>query len=165
MPVSDINYNSLIALTDVVNNGKTAATAVDNTGASQGAIIAVVTLIIAGMAALNAKLDAEGGVNGTGYATGYNLTSLASRNKANGRGIHQGDLYAALLEMETNFNAALAVLDLDSGVADTTYNALGAVDLNDVASGTGLGFEDIVNFLDSFITNFNATLTKLDADA
>jgi hypothetical protein len=106
------------------------------------------------------------GVNDTNYASTLNLTALASQGVGlSANGVRQKDLVATLSEIETNFNAILAKLDADGGVNDADFAAIHAVDLNDTVVGSkGLGQGFIVSFLDSFITNFNGTLTKLDSD-
>jgi len=162
--VADTNYNSTLALTDVGNAGGIAAVAVNNTGMSQEALGTLIVAIAAGIAAMNAKLDADGGVTDTNFAATYDLTALIGRNDLRTTGIHQGDLYAVLLEIETNWNAILAKLDADAGVEDEDYAATHAVDLSDLVSGTGIGQAEIVSFLDNFITQFNDCLDKLDAD-
>jgi hypothetical protein len=106
-------------------------------------------------------------VTDTNYAALHNATALASQGYGlSDKGMYQADLIAELSEFETNFNAVLTKLDADGGVTDTDYNATYAVDLNDTVVGSnGLSQDNIVSFLDSFITNFNATLTKLDSDS
>lgn len=173
MPVTDTNYNSTLALTDVVNNNAAFnatlgySDAVDNRGMGQGALYTLLNNIVTNVNALNAKLDADGGVSDTNYASLHNLTALASQGYGlSVNGMHQKDLQAALAQIETNFNAILTKLDSDGGVTDTNYNALHAVDLNDTTSTgqKGLSQALIVAFLDSFVTQFNAALTKLDND-
>lgn len=105
-------------------------------------------------------------VGSTDYASTYNLTALASQgNGITATGMWQKDLVACLTEIEANFNGILTHLDADSGVTDTDYNSTYAVDLDDTVVGSlGMSQNAIVSFLDSFVTNFNATLTKLDND-
>ena len=50
-------------------------------------------------------------------------------------------------------------------IADSDYNATGAVDLNDTASTNGLGENKEAVFLSDFITKFNTILAKLDDDS
>lgn len=85
-----------------------------------------------------------------------------------GNGINQGDLVDLFVLLGTNFNAILAKLDLDGGVADTNYASLYAVTLPaGIQSTRSKAIRDqglIVSGLNTLITNFNATLTKLDSD-
>lgn len=105
-------------------------------------------------------------VSDTNYAALWNMTALASQgNGLSDKGMWQKDLVATLTEMETNFNAILTKLDADGGVTDTDYNSTYAVDLdNTVVGSKGLDQDKMVTFFQSFLTNFNATLTKLDSD-
>jgi len=58
--VTDTDYNSTLAITDVVNAGtKDRNTAVDNAGMSQAALYALLSTIVTNVNALNAKLDAD----------------------------------------------------------------------------------------------------------
>lgn len=106
-------------------------------------------------------------VTDTDYAATYDLTALASQGYGiEPKGYHQLDLVNQLVELETNFNGILTKLDADAGVTDTDYNSLYAIDLdNTVNASKGLSDDIIVSVLDSFITNFNLSLTKLDNDA
>ena len=108
-------------------------------------------------------------VGDTDYAATWNATVLASQGNGGGisaLGIKQIDLVAELTELEANFNGILAKLDADSGVTDTDYAATHVVDLNDTVVGSlGLGQDNVVSFLDSFVSKFNAALTQLDSDA
>lgn len=102
----------------------------------------------------------------TDYAATYNLTALSSQGQGlSNAGMLQKDLYAQLLELETNFNGILTKLDADSGVSDENYNSLYSIDLNDLASANGLSQDIIVSLLDDFVSDFNDTLTKLDSDS
>lgn len=106
-------------------------------------------------------------VNDTNYASTWNMTALASQGHGlSANGMHQVDLINTLKEMETNFNGDLTKLDSDIGVTDTNYNSLYAVDLNNTVVGSyGLSQSSLVSFLQSFVDNFNLTLTKLDSDS
>jgi hypothetical protein len=58
--VTDTNYNSTLALTDVVNSTTyVVSTAVDNAGMSQEALATLLGNIVTKFNALNAKLDAD----------------------------------------------------------------------------------------------------------
>lgn len=82
-------------------------------------------------------------------------------------GIDQYDLVTLLRLIKTNFNALLAKLDADGGVADTNYAALWALTLpgaNIEATGTGIGNADVIDFLAQAYTNYNGVIAKLNAD-
>ena len=105
------------------------------------------------------------GVTDVDYAATYDLTALASQGEGiSSFGMYQKDLYTHLKELETNWNGILTKLDADAGVTLETYNATYAIDLNDRASTQGIGQDDIVSVLDSFIAKFNLCLTALDGD-
>lgn len=85
-----------------------------------------------------------------------------------GAGVNQGDLVTLLSLIKTNFNAILAKLDLDGGVADTDYTSTLAVSM---AAGINTSGDKSVRdqgavqtFLSSVVTNFNLLLAKLDLD-
>lgn len=162
MPVSSTDYNATLAITDNVNN--IAADPIKNNGVFQGAVVTLLGTIRTQINALNAKLDGDGGVTDTNYAATWDLAALDANQISQG-GLNQPALYTRLALIETNWDGILAKLDDDGGVTDTNYEALGAVSLGATVKGTGISQGDIVSFLDSFITNFNATLTKLDADS
>ena len=100
------------------------------------------------------------------YAALWDVTALASQGHGlEPKGMHQKDEVAELSEFETNLNAVLTKLDSDDGVTDANYNSTYAVDLNNTVVGSlGLDQDKKVSFLQSFITNFNLVLTKLDSD-
>lgn len=85
-----------------------------------------------------------------------------------GRGINQADLVSLLVLMRTNFLGLTAKLDADGGVADTNYGSLWnpAFPSTDISvNGNGICHQGVVlNYLKLLRTNFNAVLTKLDAD-
>ncbi len=172
MAVTDTDYNSTWAVTDVVNEGVNYTIAanenlaVDNTGMSQSALYSLMNEIVTNVNGMNAKLDADGGVSDANYASLYNLTAMASQGYGLGtKGMWQADLIAELTEFETNFNAILTKLDNDGGTTDSDYNSTYAVDLNNTVVGSyGIDQGKLVTFLQSMITNINATLTKLDSD-
>jgi len=161
MPVTDTDFNATLAITDNVNN--IAADPIKNNGVFQGAVVTLLGTILTKVNALNAKLDADGGVSGTNYAALWNLAAIDANQISQG-GLNQPALYTRLALIRTNWVGILAKLDADGGVTDTDYLALGTLSLGATVKGTGISQGDIVSFLDSFITKFNATLTKLDAD-
>ena len=166
----DTDYAATYTITDVINNSADAqATAVDNTGMSQGALYAQLNSIITNWNLTMTKIEADDATTTT-YTPDNAYTTLASRG-IELNGMHQLDLYNALAEIETNFSAVLALLDADGGVTKTNYaatvNALGtasALALPATVSGNGISQEDIVEFLDDYITKYNGLLTHLDTD-
>lgn len=161
MPVTDTNYNSTLAITDNVNN--LAADPIKYNGVFQGSVVTLLGTIRTKFNALLTKLDADAGVSDTDYSSLWALAALDANQISQG-GLNQPALYTRLALIKTNFNAVLTKLDADGGVTGTDYNSLGAVSIGATVKGTGIGQNDLVGFLDSFITKFNATLTKLDAD-
>ena len=89
-----------------------------------------------------------------------------SRILANG--ITQSLLVDLLALIRTNWNGILAKLDADGGITDTDYAAKHTLTLPSGIQTTGvkaiLHQGEVVLLLDDFITEYNATLTKLDAD-
>lgn len=172
MALSDTDYVSTLAVTDVVNSGtKLTATAVDNTGMSQGALYTLLDSIVTNWNLLMAKLEADGAATTT--YTPNNLYSTLAARGIERNGMFQEDLVAVLSEMETKFKAVLALLDADTGVTLTTYTAVAnaagtgaALDLdNTVVGSKGMNQKALVAFLDDYVAKFNALLGNLDIDA
>jgi hypothetical protein len=69
--VSGTNYVSLLSITDIVG---AEIDPIKNAGLYDGAVVKLLDTIIAGIAALNAKLDLDGGVADTNYAALCNVT-------------------------------------------------------------------------------------------
>ena len=83
-----------------------------------------------------------------------------------GRGINQPDLIAALAEIKTKWNATMAKLDLDAGVAAVDYaSTCGLTSNRAVVEAKGIGQDDIVSVINDAVTKINACNAKLDADA
>lgn len=172
MAIGDTDYASTLAVTDVVNSGtKAVATAVDNTGMSQGALYTLLNSIVTNFNAMLVKVKADGAAST--YST-CACKALASQGKGiSANGMYQVDLIATLTELETNFNAVLALLDADAQVTLKTYTAVAtaagsgaALNLNDTVVGSkGLSQDAIVSFLDDLVAKFNAVLANLDIDA
>ena len=168
----DTDYNATYAITDVINNNaKVDGTAVDNTGMSQGALYNQLSSIVTNWNLTMTKLEADDATTTT-YTPDNAYTTLATQgNGLSVKGMHQVDLYNKLADIATKFNAVLALLDADGGITKdnytTTVNALGtaaALALNAKVSGTGIGQQDIVDFLDDYITKYNGLLAHLDTD-
>lgn len=178
MAINDTDYESTLAITDVVNNGASFTiasnknVAVDNTGMNQGALYDLLNTIVTNWNAMLTKLEADGA--NSDYTPTYACTALASQGHGiSANGMHQADLVAALTELETNFNAVLALLDADTQVTLTTYTAVAlaagsgnTLNLDDTVVGSkGMSQGAIVSFLDDFVAKFNAILGNLDIDA
>lgn len=172
MAINDTDYASTLGITDVVNNGVDVNTSLNNAGMSQGALYTLLNTIVTNWNALLVKLEADG-VN-SDYTPTYACTALASQGYGlSAKGMHQKDLVACLTELETNFNAVLALLDADTQVTLTTYTAIAlaagsgkTLDLDDTVVGSkGMSQKAIVSFLDDFVAKFNAVLANLDIDA
>jgi len=178
MAINDTDYASTLAVTDVVNNNAyyTIAAnknvAVDNRGYNQGALYDLLNSLVTNFNALLVKLEADGVTSD--YTPTYACTALASQGRGiSANGMWQIDVVNALKELETNFNAVIALLDADDTVTLTTYVAVataagsGAVlDLDDTtAASAGISQEIIVSFLDDLVAKFNAILANLDIDA
>jgi len=103
----------------------------------------------------------------TDYNEDYALTF--SSYSLVGSGVDQGDLYDLFNAYITNFNATLTKLDADSGVTDTTYNSLWALDVADIAgyglNKTGMYDGSICSLMNDIKTKFSGVTAKLDADA
>lgn len=179
MALSDTDYVSGLALTDVCNAGvnytiaANANLAVDNRGMNQGALYTLLNNVATNWNLLMAKLEADGAASTT-YTPNNLLTTLASQGYGlTNKGMHQKDLINQLSEMESKFNAVVALLDADTGVTLTDYatvtSAVGtgaALNLNDTVIGSyGLDQAKLVSFLDDYIAKFNALLGNLDIDA
>lgn len=168
MAVADTNFNSTLAITDVMDAGKTeSGGAVDQRGAPQGNVYNVIEAIETNFNEMNAKLDADTGVSGTDFAATWNLSLVG--NAGNGifaTGFNQDDLVTSLAEIETKFEGVTAKLDLDGGVTGTNYASTLNFDMTTTLISTrGIRSQgDVVDYLNTVVTKFNALLTKLDAD-
>ena len=69
--VADENYNSLWAVTDIVGNSK--IDGIVNTGIYQSNLVFLLNNIITNIAGLNDKLDDDGTVNNTNYASLWDI--------------------------------------------------------------------------------------------
>lgn len=170
MPVTDTDFVSTLAVTDVVDSATVlpANGLIKKTGLNQGDLYALISSIITNFNATNAKLDADAGVNDTDYATNGNLSAVgAAGYKLTKNGMHQADLITCLTAMATQFAVVTAQLDSDTGVTDTDYASTldFTLDTTELQKDGIKGQGDITTYLKTVITNFNALLAKLDADA
>lgn len=83
-----------------------------------------------------------------------------------GNGILQDDLVTLLKLINTNFTAMLVKLDADATLTDDTYESGAAITFPSAyIQNEGIRSQgDIIDFLNTLVTNFNAVLAMLDAD-
>lgn len=133
------NFNSTCAISASV---PTRAASINKTGIYHGELYTLLSNMATfaaacktGMDALLAKLDADPTVNLTTYASGFTTATAAptvsamsscavSHAAAVNFVIACADFFT---ELKADYNAALAQLDTDSGVADTNYAATNPV--------------------------------------
>jgi len=165
MAIGDTDYASKLTIRDVVNIGgwTTHHEVVNPIGMQQQALWDVLHSCVYCFNALLTKVKTDG-ANST-YTT-YAQDDLYTRGMTY-NGIYQADLYTLLSDIQVDWMATLAAFDADTQITKTTYRATGTMtgSLPAVATGCGLGQDDIVTFLDDFVTKFNATLALLDTDA
>lgn len=131
--LTDTDYASLHALT--IPSG--ISTSAPKGIADQGVLLTFLQTYLTNWAALLAKLDAD--LGDTDYVTDHAVPDTI-QNQGTGTlepaGVYQGAVVNLLKAIITKFNALLAALDDDDGVADTNYEALWALTDNVDASGT-----------------------------
>lgn len=138
-------------------------------GINQTDLISFLNLIRTNFVAVTAKLDLDGGVSDTNFAALENFTVPAGIGPVGIFG--QGAVLDYLKTVRTNFNALLVKLDADGTVNDTNFNSLWAmsalIDSLTLGSLTQAGVYEgaLVKWLATYTTNWNAVLTKLDADS
>lgn len=139
------------------------------TGINQADLISLLALIRTNFVAVTAKLDLDGGVADTDYASSNNF-SAASGVDATGI-FHQGSVLDYLKTVRTKFNAVLTKLDADATVNDTDYSSGKAMTdiIDNLANGSltqnGQYEGALVKWFSTYIAKWNATLTKLDSDS
>lgn len=145
------------------------AEVIRGTGINQADLISLLTLIRTNFLGLTAKLDLDGGVADTDYASANNFAAAAGIDTT---GIfHQGSVLDYLKTVRTKYNAVLTKLDADGTVNSTDYNSAGAMTdlIDNLANGSltqaGKYEGSLVKWLDTYIGKWNATLTKLDGDS
>lgn len=87
--------------------------------------------------------------------------------KMYGTGVFSGDLVTALKEIRTDWNAVLAKLDSDSGVAATDYVsacAIATIRIIDTETGGAVDQQSVIKRIKAAIVSINAVNAKLDAD-
>lgn len=162
MGVTDTNYNALYVVSYYNPSIK-------GTGLGQKTHVKFLKDLVANFNSMCTKLDADAGVTDTDYRATWGLTDsidTLAGDQVKSTGVFMSGLSTIRVNFRTAFNGVLAKLDADAGVTDTNYNALynipnvDANQLNPRAANQGYLFTRI----DLFKTNFNALLTKLDAD-
>lgn len=140
-------------------------------GMNQGDLVTFLKLINTNLTGVLAKLDDDTGVSATDYESSLAITFPSTITTCGIRS--QGDVLDFLEDWITNFNAMLTKIDSDAGAGiDNNYNStLAITDIinptNNPAKGlynNGVDQGDLVDLLQTIITNFNACLTKMDTD-
>ena len=137
--VGDTNY---VSTTQITASVPSRAATIRKDGIHQGDLYTLISSLASfastcatKYAALLAKLDADGGVNLTTYASGNPVTSTTpSASDLSGTGLGKAKainfvlaLSAFFTELKADYNAVLAKLDTDTGVTDTNYAATNPV--------------------------------------
>lgn len=140
-------------------------------GIHQADLYTLINDINTKLIALYTQLVADTTVNDSTYLTACTPGTLSTSISANG--MAQGAIVAWLQTVVTGWNAAMALLDGDSGINLTTYVATQG--LTDAINPTGkTAYEirdngmyqgDLVYWLNAIVTTLNATNVKLDADS
>lgn len=132
--VSDTDYSSTLALTLTDGIVTTDPKAIRD----QGVVVTYLDLVITKFNALLAKLDLDGGVSGTNYASLWAITDVVdgSRDGIKQIGLYQSSLVNLLDTIITNIAAVNAKLDADGGVNLTNYASACNVTDNVDSSGT-----------------------------
>ncbi len=162
MGVTDTNYSALYVLAY-------ANTSIKGTGIGQRTLVKLLDDYITNFNAMLTKLDSDGGVTDTNYNSTLAITDNVNNIAADpikNTGVFQGAVVTLFGTIRTKFNALLTKLDADGGVTDTDYSslwALAAIDANQISQG-GVNQGAFYTRLNLIKTNFNAVLTKLDAD-
>jgi len=136
--VADTNYEGLYRITSP-SIGTTYAKDVRPDGIFISDIVSLCKQLRANFNSVMDKLAADGTVNGTTIFTGlkFATSGYVIDNYNSGimpLGLHQGDFVDFLNIMVDKFDAALVLLDADSGVSGTDFSSLLA--LTDVVRGT-----------------------------
>lgn len=132
--VTDTDFNSTLAVTLPSGIDTTETKGIRD----QGLVVTFLNNVITNFNLLLAKLDADGGVSGTNYASLWALTDVVDGNRDGIRqiGLYQSSLVNLLDTIITNIAAVNAKLDLDGGVNLTNYASACNVTDNVDSSGT-----------------------------
>jgi len=131
--LTDADFASLHALTIPASIQTTGAKGIRD----QGALLAFLQTYLTNWAALLAKIDAD--LGDTDYVTDHGVADTIENpgtGTLHSAGVYQGAVVNLLNKIVTKFNALLAALDADDGVADTNYVALWAITDTVVEAGT-----------------------------
>ena len=139
---------------------------ISGSGVDQESLVTFLTDIATKHNATLAKLDADTGVAAEDYVSGQTITLPTTTISA--EGIAQGALITYLNTVITKHNAVLAKLDADL----TAVNWASLWAITDVIDSTtngniyqnGLNQSQLINLLQTIITNFAGFTAKLDAD-
>jgi len=168
MAVTDTDYSATLALTDVFDSSVAQDSGgVTQNGVPQGNLVTAMSNYVTNLNATNAKLDADTGVTDVNYATLCNLSSIGSAGyNIYQNGVRQDLLVTFLTAIETQFEVLTAKLDADTGTSDSDYASTLDFDMDTTEiSANGIHDQgDVVDYLNEVYTQFNALLTKLDAD-
>jgi hypothetical protein len=137
-------------------------------GINQADLLYLLTLIRTNFVALTAALDADDGVTLTNYASALDFTVPTTISSPGIR--DQGSVLDYLKTVRTKYMALLAKLDVDTLITDTNYAATNP--MADIIDNLALGsltqagvYEGaLTRWLSDYITDWNATLAKIDAD-
>lgn len=138
-------------------------------GILQKDLVDLLTTINTNYTATLTLLDGDAGVAATDYVTGSAITFPSTTINENG--ISQGALLDFLNTFITNFNTVNGKLD-DDNLTDSDYAS--TLDITDNINDTGadgymspMGMRqgDLINLINTIITNINALNAKLVADA
>jgi len=139
-------------------------------GVNQGDLYDLISGINTKFIALLTQLVADTTAATTTYLTGCTPGALPSG--MSGTGMSQDQIVAWLQRYVTGWNAMLALLDADTGVAATDYVSgqaiTDAINPSAYAAHTinsdGMSQGDLIYWLNVIITKMNAVNAKLDAD-
>jgi len=143
---------------------------ISGAGINQVDLVDLLQLMNTKFTALCAKLDDDSVVSATDYESGLALTFPKTITEC---GVSQGEILSFLDSWIASFNTLIGKLDDDAGVGiDDNYESTLAITDIINASGNpakglyncGVRQGNLVDLLQTIVTNYNALLTKLDAD-
>lgn len=134
-------------------------------GVNQGDLVDLFVLFKTNFAGVTAKLDLDGGVSDTDYASTLSLSLPAGIKTSGAKAIKdQGQIYNYLILVRVEFNALLAKLDLDGTVNQTDFVSTYAMPSLKIRPA-GMDQGQIINICNSYLTKFNLMLAHLDTDS
>lgn len=131
--IADTDYNATWAISLPAGINST-----EKSIYSQGDIVTFLNNVIAGIAGVNAKLDADGTVNDTNFAALWDITDVVggANDMIQDAGINQSALVNLLNDIIATIAGINAKLDADDGVTDTDYASLWDITDNVDEAGT-----------------------------